>query len=323
MTGSASAIPRDIYYHFAKKSQTVDETIRTLYTRPTQIAVDHFKAINRHLKNGQVQTGQLIIVTPPDSQQCSRFEADLMDAAELVDKKLAALSDSEKRIIAENYSLLNAIASTGGAGYGAGLVYFSRHVKNIESILKQIERLYVQTYNTQRGLNSPRFFQLRKQLFTLDQADLKKSLGLNTKSILQQWKQQPGKVASVPGFSKNYTATTRLAKTLRRAGYVGIALDMGQSALKIHEACTVGADKSCGKTSAGEGGRIIGSVFGGIGGAAAGYATCNAVFSIPTAGTSLLWCGIVMGVAGGYAGGKGFGSLFKSGGEVLYETIAR
>ena len=95
--------------------------------------------------------------------------------------------------------------------------------------------------------------------YTIDQAGLKRSLGLNTKSILQQWKQQPGKVTSVPGFAKNYDEVTKLSGVLKGAGYVGIALDVGQSGLKIHEACTIGADLSCGKATAGESARVIGS----------------------------------------------------------------
>ena len=72
-TASVSAIPDEIYYHFAKETQTVDALINLLYTGPSKLAVEHFKAINSHLKAEQVQAGQLIIVTPPNSQQCSRF----------------------------------------------------------------------------------------------------------------------------------------------------------------------------------------------------------------------------------------------------------
>ncbi|MCF6324510.1 MAG: hypothetical protein L3J89_09340 [Gammaproteobacteria bacterium] len=281
----------------------------------------------------------MIIITPADSLQCSRFEAELAEAALVVDKNLATLSSEEQRMIAENYQLLNNIASTGGVGYGAALIYFSRHVKSIENTLRRIERLYVKTYNKSSKLNSPHFFQHRQQLFmllnlnlksfvgqarmgfTLNQTGLKKGLGLSTKSVLHQWKQQPGRVTSVPGFEKNYQNVARLSKTLKGAGYVGIALDVGKSGLKIHQACTVGAEQSCGKTTAGEGGRLVGSLGGGALGGLAGYGLCNLVFSIPSAGTSLLWCGIVAGVAGGYLGGKYVGAFGKEKGEVLYETI--
>ena len=102
---------------------------------------------------------------------------------------------------------------------------------------------------------------------------------------------------------------------------MGIALDVGQSGLKIHEACTVGAEQSCGKTTAGEGGRLVGSLGGGVLGGIAGYGACNLVFGVPSAGTSLLWCGIVMGVAGSYTGGKILGRELKDHSEVLYDTM--
>ena len=89
----------------------------------------------------------------------------MMEAAVLVDQRLIALTAEDKRLLAENYQLLNNITSVGGAGYGATLTYFSHHVKNIEGTLKQIEQLYVKTYNSTSHLKSSRFHQQRKQLF--------------------------------------------------------------------------------------------------------------------------------------------------------------
>ncbi|NOX91723.1 MAG: hypothetical protein GXP18_04520 [Gammaproteobacteria bacterium] len=87
-----------------------------------------------------------------------------MPLAALVDQKLAELSETDRQIIVDNYQLLGNIASVGSAGYGATLVYFSRHIKNIEHILQQIENFYdVQTYNTHKKLNSPQFFQQRNK----------------------------------------------------------------------------------------------------------------------------------------------------------------
>lgn len=280
MTAIANA-PDEVFYHIAKQPQTVDALIHSLYRHPAPLTVDHFKAINSHLKDGRVQAGQLIIITPQNSQQCSRFEADMMEAAALVDKQLAALSGEERRILAENYQLLSNVASVGGVGYGTTLIYFAHHVKNLEGILKQIEQLYIQTYNKTSKLNSPKFYEMRKQLFTrldmtmrtfvgharmgftLDHASIKNSLGLNTKSILHQWKRQPRPVTNIDSFATNYAKAGNLSKTLRGAGYVGIALDVGHSGVKIHEACTLGTEQQCTKTSYAEGGRLGGSVLGG------------------------------------------------------------
>ena len=148
MSSSASTIPDEIFYHFAKKSQSVDELIRSIYNSPSTSTVEHFKATNSHLKNGAVTVGQMVVVVPPDSQQCTSFESDLAKAAVLIDRKLAKFSEQERQALAEHYQLLNNIASYGGAGYGATLTYFGHHVKNVESALKQISDLYVKTYNS-------------------------------------------------------------------------------------------------------------------------------------------------------------------------------
>jgi len=336
---SVASAPDEVFYHFAKQTQSIDVLIHTLYTTPSQVTVDHFKAVNSHLLDDKVQIGQLVIITPPNSIQCSSFEADMMDAAALVDQRIAELTAEDKRILAENYQLLNNITSVGGAGYGATLTYFSHHVKNIEGILKQIEQLYVKTYNSTSHLKSSHFHLQRKQLFmrldmtmksfvgearagfNYNYAGIKNGLGLSTKSIVHQWKNQPGNVTNIEGFSKNYDKVAKLSKTLKGAGYAGIALDVGQSGVKIHEACTIGTNKECTKSKFKEGGRITGSVGGGIaGGALASYVTCNLLFGLETAGTSLLWCGIVAGVAGGYAGGNLTGSVTGDIGEAIYET---
>ena len=40
-----------------------------------------------------------------------------------------------------------------------------------------------------------------------------------------------------------------------------------------------------------------------------GYGICNLLFGIESLGTSLLWCTIVAGGAGGYIGGSGGGAI--------------
>ena len=61
------------------------------------------------------------------------------------------------------------------------------------------------------------------------------------------------------------------------------------------------------------------SVYGGAGGGAlTSYLTCNAIFGLESGGTSLLWCGIVAGAAGGYFGGKYGGEATQIVGESIY-----
>lgn len=69
---------------------------------------------------------------------------------------------------------------------------------------------------------------------------------------------------------------------------------------------------------------MTGSLGGGVGGGMlATYLTCNVLFGIETAGTSLLWCGIVAGVGGSYVGGKYLGDGTGWLGGKIYETTVR
>ncbi len=127
----------------------------------------------------------------------------------------------------------------------------------------------------------------------------------------------------MPGFEEHYAKVSRYARWLRAGGYVGIALDVGQSGIKIHEACTIGREDECARTKYREGGRLAGSVFFGGAGAWAAYGTCNLLLGPETLGTSLLWCGIVFAGAGGYMGSQHGGQWGQRRGDAVYEYIYR
>lgn len=70
-----------------------------------------------------------------------------------------------------------------------------------------------------------------------------------------------------------------------------------------------------------EAGWLAGSIGGGISGGYAGlYLSCNVLFGVQTAGSSLLWCGISGAVAGGYVGSRYIGQVAEGVGSMLYET---
>ncbi len=157
----------------------------------------------------------------------------------------------------------------------------------------------------------------------IDHHDLRNSLGLSSKSILHKLKAQGElPIERIPGFEANYTKVANLTRTLKHASYFGIALDMGQSVARIHRACTVDADKNqCGRTGFRETGRVVGNVAGGIVGSGAAYVACNMIFGLPSAGSSILWCGIVVGATSGYVASNKASAYFEGKGEVLYETL--
>ena len=344
MSEQSVAIPGEVFFHLTEKQQSVDALFRALYERHDEATRQHFMWVNSHLGE-QVQPGQLVIITPPGAQQCTAFEAGLMAAARRIEQQRQGLSGQEARVMARHYGLLSNIAGYSGAGYGIAINYFRQHKSQIEFILRDIEKLHVNTYNRHGRFNEAGFYRQRKLMFQrldntlktlvgqrytgpdIERGRLKRSLGLSTKSLFHQLKDQPVPVSDLPGFEKNYAKVRQYGKLLKRAGYAGLVLDGVQSVAKVHQACTVGREAECTKSKFSEGGRLLGSVGGGVAGgsigAIVGYGVCNLVFGVPSGGTSIIWCGIVAGGAGGLMGGTLTGTATQYGGELLYEAIYR
>lgn len=340
MVAEAYSIPNEALFHFVIKHQSTDQLFNSLYDHPSEKIKRHFMEVNSHLGK-QVRPGQMIILTPPDTQQCTPLEGELMEAARRVDRQLEALSEEEAKVISEHYALLANVANYSSAGYGIAMNYFKVHKDHVEHILKSIEKLYIETYN-HRKFSTEEFFRMRKNLFNqldmtlktmvgrgsaglnFDRRDVKRSLGLSTKGLVHRLKDHPIPISKLPEFEKNHAKVKQYGRVLKGAGYVGLALDGVQSAAKVSEACASGREDECNKTKFSQGGRLVGSIGGGAaGGALAAYGVCNIVLGLETAGTSLLWCAIIVGGAGGFAGGNFFGNEGKKRGEILYENIYR
>jgi len=155
-------------------------------------------------------------------------------------------------VVAEYYELLANVSAYSGAGYGVAVNYFKKHIGQVEHILNEIEKLHVKTYNRTGKFNSKAFFGHRKLMFqqldnvlksmvgrsrmglTLDRRNIKQSLGLNTKSLVHQLKNHPVPISNIPDFEKNHNKVIGYGKILKKAGYVGLALDGVHSATKVH-----------------------------------------------------------------------------------------
>ena len=70
-----------------------------------------------------------------------------------------------------------------------------------------------------------------------------------------------------------------------------------------------------------EGGRLTGSIGGGGLGVWGGYAACNLVFGLETAGTSLLWCALVVSGAGAYTGSTVGSEKGEQAGTYFYKVF--
>ncbi len=337
MTATASRIPDEVLYDFVTQPQTREQLISSLYARASDATKKHFLNINSHL-GPQVYPGQMVIITPVNAQQCSGYEAQLIQAAAIIEKQRQTQTADEAKFMAENYALLANIANSSGAGYGIAVNYFKQHKLQIERLLTRIEQLHVTAYNRNCRFNTNEFFQQRKLLLQqldaslktmvgrgplgldIKRNNIKQSIGLSTKSLAHQLKDYPAPITGLPGFEKNHAKVRQYSKTLKGAGYVALVLDGVQSAAKVKQACTVGRESECTKSKFSEGGQLVGSLFGGATGGAIGAGVCGVVFAVPSAGTSLLWCGIVFGGIGGFVGGNIASGFAKSKGELIYEN---
>lgn len=335
-------IPDEALFFIADGYYSVNQLLQVIYNNPNEKTRNHFLNVNSHLKSGKVKPGQMVIITPPNANSCQHWEAIMQVAARQIDSNLAKMSERERKNLARHYALLNNITSYTSPLYGWVNNYFSLRVKQVESILQQIDSLYVQTYKKYGHLRSQDFFAKRKALYIqLNQAingmmrrelfgqdvlpsKIKNQLGISTKATLHQWRMQGG-ADSIKGFNNNYHRLTRTAKTFSRLGYVAIGLDIIGGVANIHKACVEASTSAhCEKAKFTETSKTGASILGGIAaGGLVAYSTCNLLFGLETAGSSLVWCGIVAGAAGGYIGSKTGGRVGEKIGVLIYEASMR
>ncbi|TGN40311.1 hypothetical protein [Marinobacter confluentis] len=281
----------------------------------------------------QVLPGEMIVLGDPEGMECTREEADLMDVAAQVNAKVRALDEDEAQFLIKYYDLLEVVTSTGTEGLGAGAVMVSKQIKSIENTLRDIEKLYQDSFRKHGHLNNPDFFEKRQALyrkldFSLgsvarkgmsldDDAKVKKALGLSSKSIVHHWK--AAGVGKIPGYATHYERLATGARYARSAGYIGITLDATLAVMKIHEACTAGDDKAYEVVSYREGGKLVGSMAGGTLGAGASYG-CLA-FGVTSAGIGAVACAVIVGGLGAAAGSQVGRNTGEAVGEKLREVV--
>ena len=319
-------------YHVVQRPMSKTELLSALYG-DASAKPDQFERLNPGL-GGQLMPGEMVVLGDPEGMECTQKEVELMEVAAQVNAQVRSLEQDEAQFLVKYYDLLEAITSTGSAGLGAGAVMVSKQIGSIESTLKNIERLHQDSYRRHGHLNHPEFFEKRRALFKEldfalgkvarkgmsldDDAKLKRSLGLSSKSIVHNWK--TAGVGGIPGYATHYERVARGAKYARNVGYLGITLDASMSALKISEACTVGDNKQCQVVAYREGGKFTGSLAGGSLVGLASAATCTA-FAVTTAGIGGVACAVIVGGLGAAAGGVGGGILGEGAGEILREGI--
>jgi hypothetical protein len=324
--------------HIVEKTMPVDQLIMIMYNSPLPVVYDHFRMVNSHIKHETVQIGQIVLLSPADSNACTLEEQQFLTVAHKVDKILSKLNTEEKKLLASRYDFLSEAANYSGLLLGISNTSWKSHTTQVNLILRDIERTYVSSYNKTGNLSNARFFEARNMHFKrLDLAlrrfaqpaiggnivagDIRRNLGLSSKSTVHHWKKLGGKVNTIPNFAKNYAVVAKMSQNLKKVGYVGIALTGINAAANISKACTVENDAACNKAKYTETGKATGNIVGGaLGGSATAWGVCSLVFGLPTAGTSMFWCSLVAGAGGGYLGSKGFGRAGENIGNQLYKV---
>lgn len=292
-----------------------------------------FDILNQHIRNTVVLPGQLVIIGDSRTAACTAEEARLMQSAGNIKHALLAHSATDQFLI-KNYDQLQAIMSHASLGIGSVSGAWSKHLTQIEETLKQIDELHKQYLRNGTASARNDFLVKRRALFArLDtqlsgmarfatglknEGSTKKMLGISTKSYWHH--------GEIRKYEETVKRVARASQILKKGTYIGLALDVGATALEITEACSTGRELECTKATYIEGAKLVGAVggsyWGGKAGAAIGIGSCMIVFGIPTAGAGALACAIIGGAAGGLAGGALGSGLAEDAGNFIYKTVS-
>lgn len=328
-------------FHIVQESMSRSALEELLFDSPKPELLTHFRRLNPHLGEW-LKPGQMAILSDPDNHQCTREEAQLMEAAGKVERVLQELSDDEAQFMLEHYDTLGSFIGYSGAGLSIGTVMAGRHLDNVSQTLKSLEKLHQASYSRYGHLRHESFFNQRRVLMAQlddgllplvrkgagipDHPKLKHALGISSRSLVHHWN-QAGVSGGIPGYASHIEGISRSARYIKLGGWVATGLTAGASEMAIAETCRVGREQECRRVKFTERGRYTGAVIGGgastaiLGRAAAG-AVCVAI-GVPTAGMGALACGVVVSAAVSVVGGAAGGSFGMGAGELLYEVSSQ
>ncbi|WP_278940445.1 hypothetical protein [Pseudomonas helleri] len=155
---------------------------------------------------------------------------------------------------------------------------------------------------------------------TNDYRALKTSLGISSRSLVHHWG-KAGAPGQIPGYATHVAATSRAAKYMTTGGYIGIGIGGVSSLLAIEQVCNGDSGAACEKIKFTEGGKFIGSTFGGTAGgfigSSAGGLICMAL-GVST-GIGGVVCVAALVGTGAWAGTTYGGEGGEYMGEKIYE----
>jgi len=312
-----------------------------LFDKADVATLQKFKRLNPHL-TGYAKPGQLIILSDPNNQQCTREEALLTEAAQKVDAALKPMSDAEASFMIRHRDSIEPMLSLGSTSIGVGESIFAKNLGDVNTTLKDIEALHQKSFQRDGHLRSPEFFTERARLFTRldsqltfltkkgigfpDHPSLKTALGISSKSLVHHWS-LAGAPSQIPGYATHVEGVAKATKFVKYGGWIGTAIGGGSSYFKVQDVCKAGNTEACKKIKFTETGSFAGGVGGGaLAGAALTSSTVGALcigLGVPTGGLVTLACGVVVVGAGSFAGGALGGIGGEAMAEKIYETVIK
>jgi uncharacterized Zn-binding protein involved in type VI secretion len=312
-----------------------------LFYNPVKGARELYDLLNG---SGHVKTGSILLLVDPEKQDPEQIET-LKKAKNKVDNALKDLTDEEAIFLYKHKDAIDSFTGYGSAIAGIASEIAGKYFEEIEKVLKEIHKTYTNSLLTRGMLISEQFYVERSKHFKnlnillnrfmktrlgmAEYKDLRKALGLSSRSIMHHWTQTG--VAQIEGYATYIEKSAQLVKAMKKLGYIGIALDFANTSNSIYEACTIGRESECKKQAFIEYGKFAftqtGGLIGGTAGTGISYGVCMWAMGLATVevgGTGALLC-TAIGVGGGIAGGEIIGSYGGDiGSEVgmeIYEAI--
>ena len=291
-------------FYVVPKSMTREALEATLFPLRDPAVMSKFRALNPNL--AEVKAGSMIVLSDPNNAQCTREEAQLMEAAQHVKKSLDPLTPDEADFLHRHAGEIASFTGNTSTWLGVSAVVMETHLASLRDTLQAMERLHQESYRQHGHLRSPQFFDDRKRLLakldahllnstrlrghtTLgDHPKLKTALGISSRSLVHHWG-KAGAPGQIPGYATHVAATSRAAKYMKAGGYIGIGIGGVSSLLAIEQVCNGDSGAACEKIKFTEGGKFGMSTAGGaLGGWMAGS----------TSGPICLALGVSTGIGG-------------------------
>ena len=321
-------------FYIVPRSMTGEQVLQQLAALPGNLPLSLVHRLNPTFDQG-FKAGELFVLGAPEhSYACTREEAELMAAARSARASLAQLSTEEADFMMRHMAEIAGVLNGASQSMGVGKDMLSRGLGQVEDTLKGIERLHQREFVAHRHLNSPQFFAERKALYGQLNAqlrsaflgkylnlgqheDLRRGLGISTKSLVHHWS-KAGAPGAIPGYATHLDEVAKMTKYLKYGGHVAVGVGATSSYLKVQDVCRAGETEACKKIRFTETGSFTGGMAGGMAGSAAGGLAIKAVCNFGVWGKAV--CGIAVIGAGSFGGSKLGGASGEWLGEVIYNA---